>query len=254
MNNNYFNPIRLLTAACVCTALTLPVSSAIAKDRDHHGRAEAVSPDEVVAGMNYGGWGAAWWQWAVSIPIEDNPLTASKDTNCSEGQGSSPVFFIGGAFGAEDEVIETPAIFEITRECVVPVGSHIFFPIINAITHNANEDDLIEVEAAQREDVASSISNLVDVDSLEVTVDGKKVEDAENLSDFRAQSPNLPFTLPEGNVFEDPPGRYHGTADGYWMMLEPLSPGEHVVRFLGNAVYEGEVVFGLDITYYLTVE
>jgi hypothetical protein len=241
--------MRFLTAACVCAAMALPVSSAMAGGG---GRAAAVSPNELVAGMSYGDWGAAWWQWAVSIPTENNPLSGSEDSDCTEGQGSSPVFFLGGTFGDTDEVIETPEIVDITRECDVPLGSYLFFPIINVLSHSADEEP-IEVEALQREDAAFLVANFVDVDSLEVTVDGKTVRGAKNLSEFRAQSPNLPFTLPEDNVLGAAPGRYHGTTDGYWMMLEPLSPGAHEVRFLGNVVVEGEIVFGLDITYDLTI-
>ena len=248
MSNLYFSPKHFLTAACICGAMILPVSSTMAGTGEP---ATAVSTNDLVAGMTYGDWGAAWWQWAVSIPIEDNPLSGSEGTDCSEGQGSSPVFFLGGTFGDEDEVVETPVIVDVSRECAVPAGSYLFFPIINALTHNADEPF---AEAAQREDVASLVTSFVDVDSLKVTVDGKKIQGAKNLIDFRAQSPNFTFTLPENNVISDNSGRFDGTADGYWMMLKPLSLGEHEVRFAGNVVVEGEVVFGLDITYMLTVE
>jgi hypothetical protein len=42
---------------------------------------------------------------------------------------------------------------------------------------------------------------------------------------------------------------YPAASDGYWLMVEPLSPGKHTINF-GGTTQSG---FQLDITYELTV-
>ncbi len=39
-------------------------------------------------------------------------------------------------------------------------------------------------------------------------------------------------------------------ADGYWLLVKPLTPGAHVIHIMSDAVSYG---FGVDVTYELTV-
>jgi hypothetical protein len=90
-----------------------------------------------------------------------------------------------------------------------------------------------------------------DVKSFSVTIDQKSVP---NLTKFRASS-FFSFTGGIPGVFRiigcnlTPPPCYenwHETAfsDGYWVMLNPLKPGAHTIRFKGG---------NIDVTYNLTV-
>lgn len=165
------------------------------------------------------------------------------------------MFYLVGAF--TDEVPATPDINEVTRdECTVPPNKYLFFPIINVTADNTGPpsgDFFAPNEGAQR-DTAALFANLFDVASLGVTVDGTAVE---NLGDFRAQSPSFNFTLPPKNILGVAPkraGLYFAVTDGYWIMLEPLSSGEHIINFNGDFVVDGKVEFGLDVTYNLVVE
>src|SRR3972149_2756089 len=69
-------------------------------------------------GMTYGEWSARWWQWALSMPVDKNPLLDTAD--CSKGQ-SGKVWFLAGTFGGSVE-----------RKCTMPAEKAILFPIINA--------------------------------------------------------------------------------------------------------------------------
>jgi hypothetical protein len=51
--------------------------------------------------------------------------------------------------------------------------------------------------------------------------------------------------LPEGSTFVT-----GAASDGYWLMLEPLSPGTHTIEFGGTAKNTG---FQLNVTYTITV-
>ena len=88
---------------------------------------------------------------------------------------------------------------------------------------------------------ASASVDQVDPDTdLSATVDGAAARMV------RAHSAVFPLVLPEDNVFGAPAGHYQEVADGYWVLLDPLSPGEHTIHFAAAGF--------LDVTYHLTVE
>jgi len=186
-----------------------------------------VLPDGVVLGMTYGEWSAAWWQWALTfnypwppVPNPPNPFGG----NCAMGQSAGPVFYLVGGQN-------------VTRHCTIPAGKTLVFPILNqecstlevgTIWYGGNEREL--------RTCAEKLGDTVDLDTLEVTIDGKK---AKNLEYFRAVSPVFEFDIPStGQNFlgVDPTLGTHGksVSDGYWVIVEPLSPGHHVIYFEGN--------------------
>ena len=46
-------------------------------------------------GLAYSDWAGKWWQWAISIPSNINPLTDNTGTHCAERQ-QGPVWFLPG--------------------------------------------------------------------------------------------------------------------------------------------------------------
>jgi hypothetical protein len=83
-------------------------------------------------------------------------------------------------------------------------------------------------------DVNDDVSLAPDI-SFEVVIDGVPVED---LFAFRAQSQPGGFTLrvPDPSLLTDfgfPSGdRSPAVADGYFLFLKPLAPGEHTLNFI----------------------
>src|SRR5213083_1086403 len=69
-------------------------------------------------GLTYAEWGAAWWQWVLSIPFAQNPIFDSTGEDCDVGQ-SGPVWFLAGTSGST-----------AVRSCTIPAGKSIFFPIV----------------------------------------------------------------------------------------------------------------------------
>jgi hypothetical protein len=115
----------------------------------------------------------------------------------------------------------------------------LFFPVVNAFL--AEEGTVEEMRAALAEFIDSVVT-------LSVTIDGEPIE---NLEDYRAISPVFSITLPADNIFDAPEGVYFpAVSDGYWLLLAPLRPGDHVIHF--SATTTGG--FSQDITYNLTVE
>lgn len=70
-----------------------------------------------------------------------------------------------------------------------------------------------------------------------------------NLQSYRAESPLFDFTLPENNVLGVAAGPGQSVADGVYLMVAPLSVGQHTIRFTGG----DPAFFALNITYHLNV-
>jgi len=93
-------------------------------------------------------------------------------------------------------------------------------------------------------------------------IDGASVH---NLQNYQVPSPLYTWgPLPANNVFQDPVNYPAGTtspsvSDGYFVMVAPLSPGNHTIHFAGAIVFSAakdgfDFTFIEDITYNLTVQ
>ena len=204
-----------------------------------------IPPHAKPCGRTYGEWTAAWWQWALSIPADRNPLLTSGEY-CGEGQ-SGPVWFYAGNFGWDEE-----------KFCTMPRGKKLFMPVYNWIFGSAvwdcdpthpNSPGVPCVVEDLREAAAAAV---LAWEVMEVTIDGVPVQ---SIDDYRALSPEpegFSITLPEDNVLELPSGIYFPhVADGYWLMLTPLPPGEHTLRVYVSAP---SVEIEFEVITHLTVE
>ena len=87
----------------------------------------------------------------------------------------------------------------------------------------------------------------------EIIVDGLNVG---NLDGYRFQSPLINLTFPENNIAGVTPQTAKAVSDGFWILLEPLSPGRHEIHFkaaLGDPTATGFTNFALDVKYLLTI-
>ena len=192
-------------------------------------------------GKTYGEWTAAWWQWALSIPADRNPILDPTGEFCGEGQ-NGPVWFYAATFGNSAE-----------RSCTIPTGKMIFMPVFPCIFGAAVGDcepigsGPCDVPTLQAAAAAATLAAEV----LQVTIDGVPVQ---SIRDYRAFSPG-PFsiTFPEGAVFGLPAGTFFpNVSDGYWLMLAPLSRGEHTIEVFVSAPSVG--IQELTVITHLTVE
>ena len=186
-------------------------------------------------GKTYSEWSAAWWQYVFSIPLATNPLLDTTGENCGVGQ-AGPVFFLVGATSTTT----------VNRACAVPAGKALFLPILN------NECDNVPDFNFTVEQLRGFCGAAMDAaTNLSVTVDGQPIT---GLGSYRAQSPVFSVTVPADNLFalfgfSVPAGTYSPVVgDGYYVMLAPLSSGQHTLSFSGTA---GS--FSLNVTYQLTV-
>jgi hypothetical protein len=194
--------------------ITLPVSDL---------QADSINPgvysiDEKPNGFTYDNLTAKWWQWALSIPQDVNPIGDTTGKYCGQNQ-SGPVWFLVGTFGGAAE-----------RTCEIPAGKAILIPLLTAECNYLENPELkteseLRTCARQGQDAGSR--------TLAAAVDGTQLK---NLENYRVESQLFDLAFPENNVFSVTPGKTKAVSDGFWIILEPLSSGNHDLDFSGSIV------------------
>lgn len=188
-------------------------------------------------GFSYGEWSAKWWQWLGSIPSRINPVNDKMGTNCAQGQ-NGPVWFLAGSTGR-------PAM----RDCTISAGKAILFPALTVECSTA-EDSTLKTEAQLR----SCAINADQGGIAQVSVDGVNFQ---ALQTYKVQSGLFNFTFPEDNIFGARAGPTQSMSDGIFVMLQPLTSGNHTIHFTGVVLANptlGTQSFATDATYHLIVK
>jgi hypothetical protein len=226
--------IAVLVAGPSGQALAQNVNPGVAPPRAH------------AFGHSYSVWSAEWWKWWLSIPAADHPALGG---DCRVGQAGK-VFYLSADYTGSEEV-----------SCTVPTGKVVLFPVVNSECSSVEPPPFYGESAADREACARCWTDLIDVSSLQATLDGRALAD---LGAYRVISPDFTFLYPEGWIYGDPPGPGTGqsVSDGYWVLLAPLSAGEHTLSFGGHvnvpqgacgSDFGGDIEYDIGATYQLTV-
>jgi hypothetical protein len=217
-----------IIVAAVGVLLVLASSSTPNASAQQNADFDIFPPDAMPYGMTYADWAVNWWQWIASVPADQSPLTDPDGRFCDVGQPDQ-VFFLGSNFGGTS-----------VRSCTVSADRGILLSPGGVICVLNLDGETEEEVRACAEDAITTITNVV------AEVDGVAVE---GLADFQLTTPLFTFTLPEDNVLELPAGDHQAINAGFHLLLEPLSPGEHVVH-MHDEFPDG---FVSDVTYHLTV-
>jgi len=235
-----FRHIAFASIAAVAMSATLIVTSvpALAAGGAGANANPGVIPDR---GNQYPDLAAKWWQWAYSFPAADVPfLNAGGPVDASAHQSGHVWFLAGSNLGPT------------TRSATVPTGVQLFFPMANVVNdYPCPEPPPFQPapgESLEHFLIRTGIPYLQFMTGLFAEVDGVSLR---NLEGYLAISPIFTFTADPalaGTVDPCITGTAQpGVALGYWLLLTPLPPGDHVVHF-------GSVGWGQDITYNLTVK
>jgi hypothetical protein len=196
--------------------------------------AKVFPPDAHPYGKSYAEWSATWWPWALNEPAATNPVLDPTGANCAVGQSSSKVWLLAGTFG-----FNSPAV----RACTVPKDRALLVPVLNNFWCVFPEDP---PEQRTPEFIRAQMSFMrTDATGLSVTVDGVVVRD---VASFYVESIPWPYAFRPGNIFGLDWICAPAVDFGYYVMVKPLSPGKHEIRFKG--AFPG---FQTDTIYELTV-
>jgi hypothetical protein len=193
-------------------------------------------------------------------PATTNPLVDTTGIAAHNGQPDDDIFFLGGLVS-----INAGAVAQVERTVTIRTGTRLFFPVLNFEWDNVGVSPLLTVPQL-RKLAAVGVSN---VQSLYVTVDGDHLKD---LTSYRVISPVFHYTLPLNN----PPGSLNlidyltggqlivtglqkpAVSDGFYVLLKPLPPGDHLIKFGGISQPAVDPMgdtspFQLDVTYHIHV-
>lgn len=170
---------------------------------------EVVAPRSPVAGVDQSEWSVRWWQWAASFDDDESPILDRTGASCASKQ-TDKVWFLAGVYGSAP----------VKRACTIPRGRHLFFPIVNYMVQSLPDQVMTCPEmtylAKQLTDEAANLTLIID--DVEFN----------DLAAFR-QVPSDCFNLLEriGDTRE-------AAANGYFVMLKPLKPGRHIIKWGGK--------------------
>lgn len=159
---------------------------------------------------------ADWWKWAMSSPAEINPVRDMSGAQCGTGQKGA-VWFLAGGFGSS----------KIKRSCTIPAGKHIFFPVINMAYWPREENNGFTCDQAMKN---AAMNNDTALD-LFVELDGAAVTEPKK---YRARTRKCFDIFERVPKSQMPFNAYPSASDGYWILLKPLKPGKHLLKFGGR--------------------
>jgi hypothetical protein len=221
----------------ISLCLILAVTSLAACDE-----AAVVIPDDPIEDAIYETLTEQWWIWSYSIPGPDHPILDETGASCQLGDVSDELFFLAGSNSGA-----------ATRSCTVPATKALFFPLINGAALNNPADP-----AKTAAELAADLDGLfVLACDLELTLDGQPL--APSLADNRVTAGPFEVEIADGHFANEapynlPPGTYDPVmSDGYWALVTPPPPGEHLLEFGGSLCVDGEPIFTTHVSYHLTV-
>jgi hypothetical protein len=232
----------VLLCLAVVAVLALAAAPVQAKRNVNPG---VIPPHAKAFGGTYTDWSVKWWQWLVSTPVPDTPGAYG---NAGEGQ-SGKVWFL--AVCTADTELE-PGRLELnqaTWTVTMPAGRAVFFPIW-AISGDRTGGQTVEEAEFWPDWFIDRVTRMA------VTIDGRRLG---KLFDYRFRAPWFTWTRVEGNLLGHEAWEpTDAIADGYYLLLAPLSVGRHVIHIdsqwdMTAADGYGEYTRIGDITYRITV-
>ena len=186
------------------------------------------SSEERPLGRSWEHWTTRWWQWFLSIPTGDSPVTNNTDNNSCIGSSDPNVFFLASTIGGRVE-----------RTVKIPSGKAVLFPVIN-VTISNSEEPALNTDS----EMISFVKHLMDdIVEKQANIDGEELLISDT---FRVQSPPFNFSYPPDNIFGARGGPTRGVGDGYWIFMRPMQPGRHSIKTYG-ACMSGKIQIGAKI-------
>lgn len=198
------------------------------------GPALAVEPDELKLLQRQ------WWQWLLSIPSSQSPLTDNTGQRCMHGQRGD-YWFLAGKFTGGNT----------TSSCTIPAGKKILLPIGNSFCFPDPSFSIKQCYDAIEADSRSytTLELFINKDDSSDLIEPMVFEGDENACDQACWD----FAVPRNGLAGFKPGLYKATAAaGNWAILE-LDPGFYTVRSHSVSVSDAFGRFETDVTYKLTI-
>lgn len=233
------NQILYLVIMCALIVVVIPFSiSALATSNSLN----IFPPGGTPYGLSYSEHVQSFWKWILAIPAKDNPFNDNTGEKCAIGQSntSSTVFYLAPNGGGNSE-----------RTCKVPVGKGLVIPIMHV------EISEFESPGASAEDLSEAATKDQDkVNSLYLQIDDKEYK-YDNLTKYRTHTEPFETTWPDQGLFGiEKGGNSTVVADGWYIITEPLTKGNHIIHFKSSLPPDpsGAEAYATDIRYTVIAE
>jgi hypothetical protein len=227
--------LGLVAALLVLLAQTTVVRAGGGDD----GNPTVLPPNSHPYGQTYGQWSADWWKWGIALaPEPGHPFIDDPAFDVTLGQ-QGKVWFLAAPFGT------------VQRTCTIPKGKALFLGLLN---NEVSDLEGLGATAAERRATAKFYAD--HIVNVSCAIDGVQVR---NIAKYRVVPPQFTFTAPTPWLFGATGGQGTAVSDGYFVMVAPLSPGQHTIHYSGafhfTLAQDGfDADFTLDMTYHLTVQ
>ena len=229
----------VVRSPCALFAESLERRSMLSAGGPPSGSVDVFNAHSNVEGKPISQWTAEIWQKVFSIPVfaSDgttliNPNFDGAPTNAVLSDDGKVMFLCGTFVGGD-----------VVRTETVPTGTPLLLPMVTSEWSNPDTPSKAsgytavpgDYTAAELQQFAANQSNAVT--ELHASIDGRPVG---NLFSHRETAPVFTYNLPpQFNIMqvffgEDISGpQTPAAADGFYLMLKPLSPGRHTIDFSG---------------------
>lgn len=175
-------------------------------------------------------WSAEWWTTFLEAPSVGNPLVFNDSDSASLediNNPSSPVFFLTGSLD--------PSIQPINRTVTIPENKAVFFPLYNAFNAEPAESGILPSVLCSNISPVTGNMLSATLDGVHIPIDGdftpwrQYCGDQPDSGNFVVNE--LPGSLLQSLAGDEQTLPYNFVSDGYWLLLTPLTPGEHTITF-----------------------
>lgn len=180
-------------------------------------------------GVPYVDWTTRWWQWYIGIPNSQTPFADTSGQNCGINQ-EGPVWNLLGSPG------------KVERTCTIQSDKAILFPILVTECSYSESPSL-----KTKEDLLRCAMDANKDAVLQATVDNQQIKDIDK---YRVTSSLFNVTYPDDSIYPTNSNFSQAVSDGWFIMLEPMKPGQHQIRFTASQI--GQVP--VDTTYHLIIK
>jgi len=246
--------LLVVVLAVVTSAFAAPKS-----DSPGNPNPNVVPPQASFGGLTYSEWGDRWWAWEFSLPKAGHPNVDPTGAWAYAGQSGS-LFLLSDAWNMSPPKAERSVTIGSGQSLLLPVAtfsnSYADACIMDDGRCYTGQYDEAGVAATLQGCAATCADNAT---GLYAKVDGRDIKQIERYR--RASTAVFPIPYPEDSIWEGrvlPWGTFGPqagitwlAADGYYLLLAPLSVGEHTIVY-GAANQRTQMAH--DVVYHITVK
>jgi hypothetical protein len=176
-----------------------------------------------------------FWKWMLSIPADENhPYDDTTGEKCSVGQNDSSVFYLANTDGTK------------VRTCDVPAGKALLIPVMVV--------EVSRLESPNSDDAGLTLAAKEDQDSLGfmyLKIDNTEYKQ-ENLANYRTHTDPFEVYFASPGLFGIQGGENTtAVADGWYILTEPLSKGNHTIYFSARLGEAEHPIYAQTVTYHI---